>query len=223
MKRFFHSELVELRGSILLMGERALDQLTLAFAGLAERDLDKVEEVLRRDDDLDQLELKIDTEVIRYISLRAPVATELRLLTTAMKMAHDLERVGDECCTVAKRARELLDLESTLPLLELPEMTRAVGQLLRDAMDALVNEDIELASALPKRDKEVDQLNKRHFADYKRMLLEETVTVDAAFSLIFVSKAMERIGDHATNLGESVVFMYEGNDIRHSEQTRRTN
>lgn len=221
MKRFFHSELVDLRGSILLMGERALDQLTLAFEGLSERDVDKVGEVLQRDDDLDQLELKIDTEVIRYISLRAPVATELRLLTTAMKMAHDLERVGDECCTMAKRSRELLDLENTLPLLELPAMSRLVGQLLRDAMDALVNEDLQLAGELPKRDKEVDQWNKEHFGRYKRMVEDGSLSVDAAISLIFISKALERIGDHATNLAESVVFMYGGEDIRHSDQTRR--
>ncbi|NBD38899.1 MAG: phosphate signaling complex protein PhoU [Verrucomicrobia bacterium] len=222
MKRFFHNELEDLRGRILLMGERALDQVGLAFSALEERDVTKIEAVLKQDDRIDELEMEIDNEVIRYISLRAPVATELRLLTTSMKVAHDLERVGDEACTIVKRARDLIEEERSLPLLELARMNRLAMRLLRDAMDAFLNEDFAKATELPRHDKEIDDINRGHFRDYQRLVQEDGLSVETAFSLVFISKALERIGDHATNLAEAVVFMYRGEDIRHSDLTKRT-
>jgi phosphate transport system protein len=218
MKRFFHSELEEFRSRVVLMGEKAILQVDSAVEALLERDIDRVEAVLRQDDALDELEVQIDADVLRYISLRAPVATELRLLTAGMKSAHDLERIGDEACTIAKRTRELLDLDRPVPLEQLPRMNRLAMGLLRDALDAFLNEDIELARAIPKRDKEIDAINKAHFEAYKQQMERGELSADGAFALIFISKSIERIADHATNLAEEVVFLYCGDDIRHNSE-----
>jgi len=222
MKRFFHSELEAFRGNIVLMGERAIELVRMSMEALNERDIDLARDVLEKDDELDQLEIQIDTEVVRYISLRAPVATELRLLTIGMKAAHDLERVGDEACTIAKQARELAGSATTLPLEKLPMMSSLAIRMLRDAIDSFLNEDLDLAVGIPRRDKEVDLLNKENYAIYQHLMAKEPEHIGMFFRLVFISKSLERIADHATNLAEEVIFLYHGRDIRHSETTRRS-
>lgn len=221
MKRFFHSELEAFRADIVMMGERAIEQVGLAMEGLQTRDIDLAQEVLERDDELDQLEVKIDSEVVRYISLRAPVATELRLLTIGMKAAHDLERVGDEACTIAKRTKILAGAGIVIPLAGLPEMAEQAIGMLRTAIDCFLNEDLETARALHQRDKEVDRLNRENYARYRDLMAETPALIDVYFSLVFVSKSLERIADHATNLAEEVIFLYNATDIRHTEEAKR--
>lgn len=218
MKRFFHSELEDFRFHLALMGERTVEIVRMAADALAEMDLERADDVLAKDDDIDELEVKIDSEAIRYLSLRAPVAAELRLVTTGMRAAQELERVGDEACTVAKRIKRLGTRPVSGPLFHVPEMIAWSRHMLRDAINCLVDEDVETARAIPPRDRQVDQWHKANY-----QLLVERVTglsdleaVESAFDVLFISKALERIADHATNLAEEAVFLYRGEDPRHT-------
>lgn len=222
MKRFFHSELENFRGNVVLMGELAIEQVNLAVEGMESRDIDMAESVLQRDDEIDQMEIAIDSAVVRYISLRAPVATELRLLMIGMKAAHDLERVGDEACTIAKQTRLLAGSGMLLPLHHILPMARLGSSMLRDALDGFLSEDGSLARSIPMRDKEVDRLNRENFDFFKEQMREFSEHIDEFFRLVLISKSLERIADHATNLAEEVIFLHDAKDIRHSSATQRS-
>jgi len=222
MKRFFHSELEEFRQQLVLMGEKANELVRLALRALREREITLAEEVLALDDEIDELEMQIDAEAIRYLSLRSPVATELRLLTVGMKVGHDLERVGDEACSIAKRTRELIH---NLPLIDVSlilQMGEPVLALLRDAVDAFLDQDVEKARSIPGRDAEIDQINRENFKVLSEVMRTSPESLENQLRLIFISKSLERVADHATNLAEEVVLLYGGEDLRHSAETRRS-
>lgn len=221
MKRFFHTELEDFRSNLVLMGEKAIELVRLSVRALEEKEVALCQEVLRKDDAIDELEVLIDNEGIRYISLRAPVATELRLLTVGMKVGHDLERVGDEACTIAKRTRRLLASEGGYDLLHMPRMAEHAIAMLRDAIDCFLNGDIEGAKLIPPRDREVDNLNRENYQRLTEQLVSKPEQVERLLDLIFISKSLERIADHATNLAEEVIFLYRGDNIRHSEEIKQ--
>lgn len=220
MKRFFHSELEDFRSTLVLMGERAIEIVRLATEGLVDGQIELCEEALRQDDAIDQLELRIDNEGLRYLSLRAPVATELRLVTIGMKAGQNLERVGDEACTIAKRTRELLSEIPPRTLYRIPRMAELTIEMLRDAIGCLVDEDSEKARRLPHRDDEVDALHRENYRELSAILAREPERVASHLHLIFISKSLERIADHATNLAEEAIFLYRGEDLRHASQLR---
>lgn len=212
MKRFFHAELEEFRELIVLMGQRAADQVWLALEALEERDPEKSRRVIADDDLVDALEERINSEVIRYISLRAPVATELRLLTLGMRAAFDLERVGDEATTIAKQALELSALQHPLDLLNIPDMTGIALSMLRESLQAFLTEDVALAEEIRRRDRSIDDMHLDNRMLLQARLMEPLATHDDIFPLITISKAIERVGDHAKNLSEQVVQLYRGRE-----------
>jgi phosphate transport system protein len=212
MKRFFHAELEDFRELIVLMGQRAADHVWLAVEALEERDAEKARRVIADDDRIDVLEERINSEVIRYISLRAPVATELRLLTLGMKAAFDLERVGDEATTIAKQARELAVLAHPLDLLDIPEMTNVALRMLREALQSFLNEDVAMAESIRLKDRSIDSMHLNN-----RLMLQKRMDacespLDDVFPLIIISKAIERVGDHAKNLAEQVIQLHRGRE-----------
>jgi phosphate transport system protein len=212
MKRFFHAELEDFRELIVLMGQRAADHVWLAVEALEERDAEKARRVIADDDRIDVLEERINSEVIRYISLRAPVATELRLLTLGMKAAFDLERVGDEATTIAKQARELSALAHPLDLLDIPEMTNVALRMLREALQSFLNEDVAMAESIRLKDRSIDDMHLNN-----RLMLQKRMDacespLDDVFPLIIISKAIERVGDHAKNLAEQVILLHRGRE-----------
>jgi len=216
MKRFFHSELEQFRSNLLLMGERCIEIVRLSTRALLEADVSLARAAKEKDDAIDELELMIDAEAIRYISMRAPVARDLRLLVMGMKAAHDLERVGDEATSIARR---VIKLDAGLPVKEfyaIPQMTTLTLEMLRDSIDSLIDGDAEKAIGIPMRDKEIDRLNKGNFADLASRIRQDGSTVDSGIDLMFISKSLERIADHASNISEEVVYLYKAEDIRHS-------
>lgn len=220
MKRFFHSELEQFRSNLLLMGERCIEVVRFASRALMESNVDFAKSVLNKDDAIDQLEVVIDAEAIRYISMRGPVARDLRLLTVGMKAAHDLERVGDEATSIARR---VLKLDAGLPIkdfLGIPAMVSLTLDMLRDSIDSFIDGDAEMAAAIPMRDKEVDRLHKQNYATLTEMIRQDPSKVTACLDLIFISKSLERIADHASNISEEVVFLYKAEDIRHSTSVK---
>ena len=217
MKRFFDAELEAFRSNLLQMGERSIDQVRLAMRALTESDIALADKVIAADDEIDQLEVKIDEEAIRYMTLRGPVASELRLVVVGMKASHDLERVGDEATSIARRARKLA-IEPRIELYaDLPRMTNIALEMLRAALDCFVQEDQQKALAVIRRDSEVDNLNRLVYRRLTSYMLEKPDTIARALELMFISKSVERIADHATNIAEEMVFLAGGQDIRHSD------
>ncbi len=218
MKRFFDEELNTLRSHLSLMGEKAIEQLRTAIKALVERDREAAEQVRRNDDILDELEVKIDEEAIRFVGLRGPVARELRLVIVGMKAGHDLERVGDEANNIAKRALKLVDEQPVKEYVDIPRMASMAEEMLRDALSAFFDGDEAKAIDVCQRDGEVDKLNKQLYRELVGCISERPSTTTAAIELMFVSKALERIADHATNIAEEVIYLLRGKDVRHTKE-----
>ena len=214
MRRYFHSELETLRSHLVMMGELSIEIVHLSLQGLLEYDFEKAEQVVPFDDRIDNLELEIDRESVRYISLRAPVATDLRLLTIAMKASQDLERVGDEASSIAKRTLRLAGVERFREFLELPAMGELVQDMLRDSMNCFIREDLQLAREIPARDAEVDRLNRENHDRFIEIISKRPEMATQAVELMFASKAVERIGDHAKNIAQDVIYLLSGEDTR---------
>jgi phosphate transport system protein len=220
MKRFFDAELETFRSHLLQMGERSIDQTRLAMKALMDGDIPQADKVIAADDEIDKLEVHIDDEAIRYMTLRGPVASELRLIVVGMKASHDLERVGDEATSIARRARKLA-IEPRLELYsDLPRMAKIALEMLRDALDCFVQEDEQKALSVIRRDPEVDNLNRLLYRRLTSYMIEKPETIARALELMFISKSLERIADHATNIAEEMVFLSKGMDIRHSDMVK---
>ncbi|NDV61350.1 phosphate signaling complex protein PhoU [Puniceicoccales bacterium CK1056] len=216
MKRFFHSELETMRSHLLLMGEKANAALEKGVQSLTEKDLELAKTVIREDDDIDALEIEIDHEATRYLTLRSPVASDLRLITVAIKASHDLERVGDEARNIAKRSKKLMTKGAVVSdLLNIPDMAQMAGGMLQDALQCFIAEDPEKAYAVLAKDSEVDALNKENFKGLIKQAKLDPEEINKYLDLIFISKSLERIADHATNLAEEVIFLTTGKETRH--------
>ncbi len=220
MKRFFDIELETFRSHLILMGEIAVRQVRHAMEALVNSDLSLADQVVAADDELDRLEVKIDEEAIRYMSLRSPVATELRLVIVGMKASHDLERVGDETTNIARRVAKLAGEPPLKPYVDLPRMTAIAVEMLRDALDCFLQEDVAKALRVCKRDAEVDAINRQLYRELTSYMIERPSTTSRALELMFISKSVERIADHATNIAEEMIYLARGKDVRHSEETK---
>jgi len=220
MKRFFDTELETFRSNLVLMGEIAVRQVRQAIEAMVNADLSLAEQVAAADDELDQLEIKIDEEAIRYMSLRSPVATELRLVIVGMKASHDLERVGDEATNIVRRVARLSSEPPLKSYEDLPRMAAMAVEMLRDALDCFLRVDAEKALAVCQRDKDVDEINRALYQELTGYMIENPKTTNRALELMFISKSVERIADHASNIAEEMIYLANGEDVRHTEATR---
>lgn len=221
MKRFFDAELENLLSELLLMGDKAIAQIQLAMKALDEGDNSLADQVIQQDDEIDQLELKIDDNAIGYMSLRAPVASQLRVVIVAMKASHDLERIGDEVTAISRRIRKLVSEPPLQISIGIQDMAQIAMEMLREALDCLLQGSEERAIMVVKRDAEVDQLNRSVHESLSAYMAQHPETISRAIGLMFISKSLERIADHATNIAEETVFLSQAKDIRHSSEVRR--
>ncbi len=217
MNRYFHTELDTLRAHLLLMGEKSIDAVRLSIRSLTTKDVNLANKVIAEDDDIDDLEIEIDREATRYLTLRAPVASDLRLMTVAIKASHDLERVGDEARNIAKRSRKIIMKNSgkvgeTFAIEEMAE--RAIDMITR-ALKCFIEEQSEGARGVLEADAEVDRLNKQNYKSFIKLAKDEPDDINKLLDLIFISKSLERIADHATNLAEEVIFLTTAQESRH--------
>jgi phosphate transport system protein len=204
-----------LKQKLLTMASHAETAVNQALQALQTRDTDLALRVKEKDRVIDHLEVEIDDLVIQLLT-RAPLASNLRLVTIAMKISQDLERIGDEATKIAKRARDLAEEPPVKIVLDLPKMARLALEMLKAALDAFVNRDSAAARAIIPRDKEVDELNKHIHNLLAQHMVEHTDTIARCLHLMVVSKSLERIADHATNVAEDVVYLCEAQDIRHT-------
>jgi phosphate transport system protein len=211
----FENELVDLKENLLIMASHAETAVTTAVKAVIERDDDLARKVKEDDSIIDRFEIEIDDMGIRLLA-KAPLASDLRLITVAMKISQDLERVGDEATTIARRSLELSQEPQLKPYVDIPRMANIALSMLRDALDAFVNQKPGQARAVVPRDKEVDLLNKQLHRELVSFMVEKQDTITRCLNLMVISKSLERIADHATNIAEEVVYLYEAKDIRHT-------
>ena len=209
---FYAKDLESIREKILLMSQESIKSVCLAISSLQHMSREEAEKVIKLDDKIDKLEVTIDAECVRYLSLRAPVVMDVRLITFAMRASQDLERVADESCSVARRVCSLIKhKEDDKARVSLLEMGRAVVSQLQSSIDSFIQSDIEKSYAVIKEDLDIDRHHRRHFKIFTR---EDNETIQSAIDLLFISKSLERIGDHACNLAEEVIYLIEADDVR---------
>jgi len=214
MDNHFEMGLDDLRQKLLAMASHAETAVNQALQALLQRDHDLALRVKENDRVIDQFEVEIDEQVIQLLT-KAPLATNLRLVTVAMKISQNLERVGDEASKIAKRARDLSQEPPVKITLELPRLARMALDMLKSALDAFVNYDSAAARALIPRDKEVDALNKQIHESLVQHMVANPDTIGRCLNWIVAAKSLERIADHAKNMAEDIVYLYEAEDIRH--------
>lgn len=215
MKRYFHEELENVRSHLMLMGEKAIANVNMAMRAMLESDLALANQARTADDFIDDIEKQIDDEVARYIGLRAPVARDLRLLFVTIKASHDLERVGDEATSIAKRTIKILQSgKSVDDLGRLPRMCELAISMLKDSLHCFIDEDSSRAVAISERDLEVDSLNRENFRYFVEKMKNDPSLISFGTEMVFISKSMERIADHAQNIAEEVYFLLTTRNLK---------
>lgn len=214
----FDTELDDLRRRVVMMGELVCQQVARAMDGLTGNDTALIDQVIDTDKVVNRKEIELDELCIQMIARHGPTASDLRLLMTIMQMITDLERVGDEAKKIAKAARPIIDSESAfVPKVELRHVaTMAVG-MLNNALDCFVRQDPTTVADILRQDKEVDAIFKGIVRQLATFMMEDPRLITRSLDVLFIAKSIERVGDHATNIAEHVVYMVKGRDVRHSD------
>jgi phosphate transport system protein len=218
--RHFTIELEELNQKLLQMGGMVESAIHRSVRALLEQDRELAEEVIRDEPKINRMEMEIDGQVTRLLALRQPVARDLRLLTAALKINNDLERIGDLANHIAERSLSLMHHPLVKPMTDIPKMASLVQSMLLKCLEAFVNGDADLAHTVLLADAEVDQVRDGVYKELLEIMQRDPTVLTAAIDLIFIARNLERIGDHATNIAEDVVFLVKGIDVRHhAEET----
>jgi phosphate transport system protein len=216
MQRHFHEELEGLKQTLLAMGGLVEDQIRRAMRALLERDDVIAQEVIDRDRQVNTYDVEVDEQCVNLLALHQPAAGDLRFITTAMKIVTDLERIGDQAVNIAQRALELNREPQLKPYIDLPRMADRAQRMVKESLDAFVAGDTALARQVCAADAEVDALKEQIFRELLTFMMEDPRTVSRAIRVILISRFMERVADHATNIAEMVIYLVEGKMVRHT-------
>jgi len=211
----FDKELHDLKEKLLIVGGRVEQSIRDAIGALEERNSETAQRIIDEDDVVDAEEIEIDEFCLRLLALRQPAARDLRFITTAMKVNYDLERIGDMAVNISERVLELNKEPQLKPYITLPQMAQTVQQMLRGSLNAFVNEDPAAARSVINEDEKVDHALKQIYHELVNLMATDYGCVPRATRLLFISKYLERIADHAVNIAELVAFMVEGKILRH--------
>ena len=220
-RHHFEEELQALKNRLLNMGALVEERVHRAIQALMERNLGAAEEIVRADQEVNELQIEIDERCLRLLALQQPMASDLRLITAAMKINADLERIGDQAVNIAEQAVRVLAHPPLKPQIDLPRMAEIAERMTRESLDAFVRKDAKLARSILARDDEVDQLKDQVFRVLLTYMMADPGTIERALGLILVSRHLERIADHATNIAEDVIFVVEAKDVRHHHEERQ--
>ena len=216
MQRHFHEELEALKQTLLAMGGLVEDQIRRVMKTLLERDDVMAQEVIERDRQVNTYDVEVDEQCVSLLALYQPAAGDLRFITTAMKIVTDLERIGDQAVNIAQRVLELNREPQLKPYIDLPRMAEQAQRMVKESLDAFVARDTALARQVCGEDSEVDLLKEQIFRELLTFMMEDPRTIPRAIRLILISRFMERVADHATNIAEMVVYLVEGKMVRHT-------
>lgn len=215
MQRHFDEELKQLRDRLLAMGGASEQIVGKAVKALVERNLSLAQEVLREDTVINQMEVEIEDLCLNLMARYQPEAKDLRTVAMIFKIVNDLERVGDQAVNIAERTVDLLKEPLLKPLIDIPRMAALAQQMLKDALDAFVNHDTEMARDVCRRDEQVDHLNDQIYKELLVFMTQDPKTIIRAMDLILVGRHLERVADHATNIAEDVYYLVKGTTIKH--------
>ena len=221
MKKHFSEKLESLRRQLIGMGAEVENQIRLAVEALVEADATKARKVIDRDKVIDQMEIKNDEDAIDLLATQQPVASDLRLLVSALKINADLERIGDHAVNIAESAERMSRFRPFKPWIDIPYMAEIARGMLREALDAFVRKDSELALAVCKRDDLLDDKNKSMIRELLTYMAENPALISACIEIMSISKNLQRVGDLATNIGEEAIYIAEGEVIKHNIQPNR--
>jgi len=213
--RHYEEGLEELHLKVLEMGGFVEKQIINAITALINRDDELARLTIDRDHTANRMDVEIDELCLRLLALHQPAAKDLRLITTALKITTDLERIGDMAVNLSERALELNPEPQLKPFIDLPRMAEVAETMLRESLNAFVREDVDLALKVCRDDDVIDDLTAQLFRELLSYMAEDPATITRGIRLIFIAKYLERIADHATNIAEMVVFMVKGKSIRH--------
>ena len=216
MSRHFHDELEALKQTLLAMGGLVEDQIRHAMQALVDRDDALATEVIERDRQVNAYDVEVDAQCVELLALHQPAAGDLRFITTAMKIVTDLERIGDQAVNIGQRVIELNREPQLKPYIDLPRMAERAQAMVKESLDAFVARDTELARRVRAEDDEVDALKEQIFRELLTFMMEDPRSIPRAIRLILISRCMERVADHATNIAEMVIYLVEGKMVRHT-------
>ena len=216
MPRHFHEELDALKQTLLAMGGLVEDQIRRVVRALVERDSDLAQEVIERDREVNTYDVEVDEKCVELLALNQPTAGDLRFITTAMKIVTDLERIGDQAVNIAQRVVELNREPQLKPYIDLPRMAEQAQRMVKESLDAFVARDTELARRVCGADDSVDAFKEQIFRELLTFMMEDPKTIPRAIRLILISRFLERVADHATNIAEMVIYLVESKMVRHT-------
>jgi len=215
MQRHFHEELESLKQTLLAMGGLVEEQIRQVMRALVERDDALAQSVVERDQQVNAYDIEVDETCVNLLALHQPTAGDLRFITTAMKIVTDLERMGDQAVNIAQRVLELNQEPQLKPYIDLPRMAEKAQRMVKESLDAFVARDTELARRVCAEDSEVDAIKEQIFRELLTFMMEDPRTIPRAIRLILISRFLERLADHATNIAEMVIYFVRGRDVRH--------
>jgi phosphate transport system protein len=215
METHFQQELNSLKAELLEMAGLAERAISNAIEALVKRDTPLAEKTIAEDEKINQMEVRIDDVCLKLLALHQPMAADLRFITSAMRINTELERIGDQAVNIAERVISLNREPQLKPYIDLPRMAEITQSMVKDVLDAFVNGDAQLARSVCERDDQVDGLNDQVFRELMTYTIADPQTITRAVHLVIVSRCLERIADHATNIAEGVIFMAKGLVIKH--------
>jgi phosphate transport system protein len=221
MERHFERDLEELKQRLLTMAGLAERSVHQAVQAVLDADEALAGRVLEEESAVNELQIEIDDRVTQLLALQQPMAADLRFLLAVSRINNDLERIGDQAVNIAQSALRILRHPRVKPYVDLPRMSRLAEEMVRDSLNAVVQRDVNLAQSVLSRDDQVDHLRDQIFRELLTYMMENSSVIFPAFELILVAKNLERIGDHATNIAEDVIYMVAGRDVRHPAADRR--
>jgi len=215
METHLQQELNRLKGSLLQMAGLAERAISNAVEALVKRDTSLAQKTIAEDEKINQLELRNDEMCLKLLALHQPMAADLRFITSAMRINTELERIGDQATNIAERVISLNQEPQLKPYIDIPRMAEITQSMVKDVLDAFVNGDAQLARSVCERDDQVDGLNDQVFRELLTYMMSDSKTITRSVHLIIVSRCLERIADHATNIAEGVIFMVKALVIKH--------
>jgi phosphate transport system protein len=219
--RHFDLELDQLKSKLLAMSALVEAAVYRSITAVVQRDRDLADEVLRNETQVNQMEIEIDEQAIRLLALQQPMASDLRLITAALKINNDLERMGDLAVSIAKRGQSLIDAPPVQPLIDIPHIGALVQSMVRKALDAFVSKDTELARSVLAADDGVDSLRTAFYHELVSFMQRQPEDIPQALALLSIVRNLERIADHSTNIAEDVLFYVKGIDVRHHSEAAK--
>jgi len=215
MERYFEIELRNLKQQILAMGGNVERAIELAVSALLDRKVERFEEVHQLERKINEAHMQVDEACLKLLARQSPLATDLRFVFAIIKINGDLERMGDQAVNIAMNGKKYLSEPPLKPLIDIPRMAKETESMVRQALDALVTRNIQLAEDVLDRDDTVDAFKNQIFRELITYMIADPRTIERALELILIARNLERIGDHATNIAEDVIFAITGKDIRH--------